>query len=389
MSRQRLSGLVVVAGIVCALAAAPAIAVEGAGQVSTWGDNTYGQLGDGSTTDHLTPKLIPSLTGVQQVEGGREHVLALTTTGAVLAWGWNKHGQVGNGSIGGIVKSPVQVLTSVIDIGAGHYSSFAVKADGTVWGWGQNTSGQIGTGTTALRVRTPRRIEGLGGVSIVDVAGGRNHAIALTAGGNVYAWGSNHYGQLGNGTWQNSGTPVLVSSLTDVVGIFAGRDHNLAVRGDGSVWSWGYNGHGELGDGTGTNRNAPVRVVRLNGSALANIVQVGAGANHSLALRSDGTLWAWGRNNFGQLGDGTFSTRRRAVQVAGLSGVKQMAGGRQNSIAVTTGGEVYTWGENVYGQLGDGTVSTTGRNMPGKVAGLSNVSAVGMGRDYGMAIVVP
>ena len=118
-------------------------------------------------------------------------------------------------------------------------------------------------------------------------------------------------------------------------------------------------------------------------------MQVGAGANHSLALRSDGTLWAWGRNNFGQLGDGAFSTRRRAVQVTGLSDVKQMAGGRQNSIAVTTGGEVYTWGENVYGQLGDGTISTTGRNAPGKVAGLSNVSAVGMGRDYGMAIVVP
>ena len=389
MIRQR-SGLVaaIVAVLLC-LTAPSAIAVDGAGQVSTWGDNTYGQLGDGSTTDHLTPKLIPSLSGVQQLEGGREHVLALTTTGAVLAWGWNKHGQVGNGSTGGIVKSPAQVLTAAIDIGAGHYSSFAVKADGTVWGWGQNTSGQIGSGTTALRVRTPRRIEGLDGVSIVDVAGGRNHAIALTAGGTVYAWGSNQYGQLGNGTWQNSSTPVLVSSLTGVVGIFAGRDHNLAVRSDGSVWSWGYNGHGELGDGTSTNRNAPVRVVRLNGSALGKIVQVGAGANHSLALRSDGTLWAWGRNNFGQLGEGTFSTRRRAVQVSGLSGVEQMAGGRQNSIAVTTGGEVYTWGENLFGQLGDGTVSTTGRNIPGKVASLSNVSAVGMGRDYGMAIVVP
>jgi alpha-tubulin suppressor-like RCC1 family protein len=391
VSRQRLWGLVVagIIAIVCSLVAAPAVAVEGAGQVSTWGDNTYGQLGDGSTTDHLTPKLIPSLTDVQQVEGGREHVLALTTTGAVLAWGWNKHGQVGNGSIGGIVKSPVPVLTGVIDIGAGHYSSFAVKADGKVWGWGQNTSGQIGTGTTALRVRTPRRIEGLDGVSIVDVAGGRNHAIALTTGGNVYAWGSNAYGQLGDGTWKDSSTPVLVSSLNDVVAIFAGRDHNLAVRSDGSVWSWGYNRFGELGDGTGMSRNMPVRVVRLNGSVLGNIVQVGAGANHSLALRSDGTLWAWGRNNFGQLGDGTFSARHRAGQVIGLSGVEQVAGGRQNSIAVTTGGEVYTWGENVYGQLGDGTLSTTGRNAPGKVAGLANVSVVGMGRDYGMAIVVP
>jgi len=391
MSRQRLSGLVV-AGIVAfvlSLTAAPSIAVDGAGQVSTWGDNTYGQLGDGSTTDHLTPKFVPSLAGVSQIEGGREHVLALTSAGTVFAWGWNKHGQVGNGAIGGIVKSPAQILTGATDIGAGHYSSFAVKADGTVWGWGQNTTGQIGSGTTALRVRTPTRIEGLDGLSIVDVAGGRNHALALTDDGSVYAWGDNTYGQLGNGTWQSSSIPVLVASLTDVVGIFAGRDHSLAVRTDGSVWTWGYNGYGELGDGTRTNRNAPVRVIRLNGSALANIVQVGAGANHSLALRSDGTLWAWGRNNFGQLGDGTFSTRRRAARVMGLSGVEQAAGGRQNSIAVTTGGEVLTWGENVYGQLGDGTVSTVGRNTPATVAGLSNVSAVGMGRDYGMAIVVP
>ena len=127
---------------------------------------------------------------------------------------------------GGMVKSPVQILIDAIDIGAGHYSSFAVKVDGTVWGWGQNTTGQIGTATTALRVRTPKRIEGLGGVSIVDVAGGRNHVIALSDDGSVYAWGSNTYGQLGDGTWHNSSTPEPVSSLTDVVGIFAGRDHS-------------------------------------------------------------------------------------------------------------------------------------------------------------------
>ena len=391
MSRHRPSGLVVASlvAVVLSFGAAPAAAIAGAGGVSTWGDNTYGQLGDGSTTDHLTPKPVPSLANVQQIEGGREHVLALTTAGAVLAWGWNKHGQVGNGATGGMVKSPVQIMIDAIDIGTGHYSSFAVKVDGTVWGWGQNTTGQIGTAITALRVRTPKRIEGLGGVSIVDVAGGRNHVIALSDDGRVYAWGSNAYGQLGNATWHDSSTPVLVSSLTDIVAIFAGRDHSLAVRGDGSVWAWGYNGHGELGDGTITNRNAPVRVLRATGTALANIVQVGAGANHSLALRSDGTLWAWGRNNFGQLGDGTFTTRRRAVQVLGVTDAQQVAGGRQNSIAVTTGGEVFTWGENVYGQLGNGTTSSTGRNTPGKVATLSNVSAVGMGRDFGMAIVVP
>jgi alpha-tubulin suppressor-like RCC1 family protein len=180
-----------------------------------------------------------------------------------------------------------------------------------------------------------------------------------------------------------------VSTLADVRSIFAGRDHNLAVLDDGSVWAWGANVNGECGDGTGTNRNVPVRVLRANGTPLANIVQVGAGANHSLALRADGSMWAWGRNNHGQLGDGTYTTRRRAVRVAGLAGVSHMAGGRQNSIAVTGAGVVFVWGENVYGQLGDGTVSTIGRNVPGMVPSLSKVSHVGMGRDYGMAIVVP
>jgi hypothetical protein len=120
----------------------------------------------------------------------------LTSGGAVYAWGWNRHCQVGNGSTAYTVLAPVQVLTGAIDIGAGHYSSYAVKSDGTVWGWGQNTTGQIGPGTTETAVRTPTLIDGLDGIPIVDVAGGRNHALALTSGGTVYAWGANQYGQL-------------------------------------------------------------------------------------------------------------------------------------------------------------------------------------------------
>jgi alpha-tubulin suppressor-like RCC1 family protein len=369
------------------LGAPPVGGVDGAGRVATWGDNTYGQLGDGTRIDHLTPTLI-GLTGIEDVEGGREHALAMTSGGAVYAWGWNKQGQVGNGSTVSTVPSPVQVLTNAVDIGAGHYSSFAVKNDGTVWGWGQNTTGQIGTATATL-VRKPTKIAGLGGITIVEVAGGRNHALALTAAGRVYAWGSNQYGQLGNGTFASSETPVRVSSLSGVVGVFAGRDHSLAVKADGTVWAWGYNHDGELGDLTKIDRNVPVQVRRSSTAMLTNVVQVSAGANHSLALRSDGTVWAWGLNNFGQVGDGTFTMRLRAVQASGLTGVKQVAGARQNSIAVTTAGDVYTWGENVYGQLGSGTVSSSGRNAPGKVTSLSNVSWVGAGRDFGMAVVVP
>jgi alpha-tubulin suppressor-like RCC1 family protein len=387
--RRRTIAIVAIAIAMCTASARPAAGVDGAGSVATWGDNTYGQLGDGTKIDHLTPAQIPSFSDIADVEGGREHALALTSGGAVYAWGWNRKGQVGNGSTAFTVKSPVQVLTDAIDIGAGHYSSFAVKTDGSVWGWGQNSTGQIGTGTTATQVRTPTEIQGLDGIPIVRVAAGRNHVIALTAGGTLYAWGSNADGQLGDGTLTGSATPVQVHSLTDVVSIFAGRDHSVAVRSDGTVWTWGFNRNGELGDGTTRMRKLPVQVMRKNGSALADIVAVSAGANHSLALRSDGTVWAWGKNNFGQLGDGTFTTRLRAVKVASLTDVQQIAGARQNSIAVTTAGDVYTWGENVYGQLGDGTVSSSGRNTPGEVPNLSNVSMVGAGRDFGIAIVVP
>jgi alpha-tubulin suppressor-like RCC1 family protein len=155
------------------------------------------------------------------------------------------------------------------------------------------------------------------------------------------------------------------------------------------VWAWGFNRNGELGDGTTTMRKLPVQVLRANGDPLTHVVAVSAGANHSLALRENGTVWAWGKNADGQLGDGTFTTRLRAVKVVSLTGVKQIAGARQNSIAVTTTGDVYTWGENTYGQLGNGTTSTTGRDTPRRVSGLSNVSVVGAGRDFGMAIVVP
>ncbi len=379
----------VVLALVLSFGTGSAAAIDGAGTVATWGDNTYGQLGDGTKIDHLTPQQIPSFPGIADIEGGREHALAMTSSGTVYAWGWNRKGQVGNGSTAYTVTKPVPVLTGAIDIGAGHYSSFAVKSDGSVWGWGQNASGQIGTGTSAAHVRTPTKIEGLDGISVVDVAGGRDHVLALSDAGSVYAWGSNEFGQLGNGTLVSTATPVLVSSLSNVTSIFAGRDHSLAVKADGTVWTWGFNRNGELGDGTTTKRKVPVEVRRANGNPLTGIVQVTAGANHSLALRFDGAVFSWGSNDHGQLGDGTFTTRLRAVKVAALTDVEDVAGGRQNSIAVTTAGDVYTWGENVYGQLGDGTTSTTGRNTPGKVTTLSNVSVVGLGRDYGMAIVVP
>ena len=298
-------------------------------------------------------------------------MVARTAQGDVYAWGWNRHGQVGNGSTGGSVKSPVKVLSGVSDVGAGHYSSFAVKNDGTVWAWGRNDTGQLGDGSTTNR-RSPVQVQGLDGATIVQVSGGRNHTIALADDGTVYAWGNNAYGQLGDGTTLSRLEAEVVPGLADVVDLFAGRDHCLAVTGAGTVWSWGRNRSGQLGNGKTANRTSPVRVkTMVNGVSvnLSTVVAVGAGADHSLALTSGGEVYAWGANTWGQLGDGTFSKRTRAVAISSLSDIVAVAGGRQSSIALASSGSVFTWGDNRLGQLGDGETGATGRTTPVRFPG--------------------
>jgi alpha-tubulin suppressor-like RCC1 family protein len=387
LRRVALAALAAIALV--AFGAPTSFAATDAGDVWAWGSNAYGQLGDGTLTAHHSPEVVTGASSVVDVEGGREHVLALTSGGTVLTWGWNRYGQVGNGSSTVAVRTPRSVLTNAASIAAGHYSSFAVLTDGSIRAWGRNDTGQLGDGTTTNR-RSPVRVSGLSGITIVQVAGGRNHTIALAGDGTVLAWGSNQYGQLGDGTTADHHTPEPVPGLTDVVAVFAGRDHSLALTSAGTVWAWGYNRHGELGDGTTTNRPSPVPVTTIVSGApvaLSGIVALGAGANHSLALTGTGREFAWGWNTYGQLGDGTFTTRKRAVRVKDLTDVAAIAGGRQSSIAVTQDGSVFTWGDNRFGQLGDGTTSTTGRNLPASVPGIANVSGVGMGLDYGVAIV--
>ena len=359
-------------------------AVTGAGAVWNWGANNYGQLGDGSSTAHLNPKALPGNLSILQLEGGREHALARTASGDVYAWGWNKYGQVGNGSSAGTIKSPAKVMSGASDIGAGHYSSFAVKS-GAVWAWGRNDTGQLGDGSKTNR-RSPVQVSGLSGLTIVQVAGGRNHAMALSDDGHVYTWGSNQYGQLGDGTSTSTTSAHVVPGLTGIVEIFAGRDHNLALGSGGQIWAWGRNQSGQLGDGTKTSRRSPVRVTTGANVFLSNVVAIGAGADHSLALTSGGDVYAWGANSWGQVGDGSTTARTRAVHLS-LSNIVAIAGGRQSSIALTQGGDVYTWGDNRQGQLGHGSITSTGRTTPWHIDGLSGVSAVGLGMDYGMVVI--
>jgi alpha-tubulin suppressor-like RCC1 family protein len=216
------------------------------------------------------------------------------------------------------------------------------------------------------------------GVSPVITAGDLQ-SLALKSDGTVWAWGRNNVGQLGDGTTINKSTPVQVSNLTDVVTLANGVGiHFFAFKSDGTVWAWGLNSNGQLGDGTRTNRSTPVQ---LN---LSNVVSIARGGSHTLALKSDGTVWSWGFNYYGQLGDGTTTDRLTPVQVSQLTNVVAIAAGFYQSYALKSDGTVWAWGSNNLGQLGDGT--TADRHVPVRVQGLNNVNAIVAGISHALAL---
>ncbi|WP_164986377.1 DUF11 domain-containing protein [Streptomyces roseicoloratus] len=345
------------------------------GGVVAWGANGSGQLGDGTTTDRTTPVRVCAvgetapcasyLKGVVAVAAGAAHSMALLTDGTVVSWGDNGQGRLGDGTPVDHRASPVRVcavheavpcatyLSGVTALAAGARHSLAVRADGSVASWGLNAAGQLGDGTTQDRP-VPVLVSGLTGA--VSVAGGAAHSLAVGADGTVRAWGEGD--ALGDGVGARTGTPVRVcaveeavpctSFLTGVRSVAAGAHHSLAARTDGTVVSWGDNGQGAIGDGTDLDRRVPVQVCAPDGCAtkLSGVTQVAAGATgaHSLALRDDGTVRAWGLNRSGQLGDGTRTTGTFPVRVCAagqsapcgrlLEGVTSLAGGDTHTVAL-------------------------------------------------------
>jgi RHS repeat-associated protein len=208
-----------------------------------------------------------------------------------------------------------------------------------------------------------------------------SHSLALRADGTVWAWGNNTDGQLGNNSTTNAKTPVQASGLSGISAIAAapGGYHSLALKSDGTLWSWGLNSSGQLGNNSTTNAKTPVQV-----NGLAGAVAIGAGANHSLAVKSDGTAWAWGANSCGQLGNNSTTNAKVPVQVSGLTGVSAVAGGSCHSLALKSDGTVWTWGSNTYGQLGNGT--TTSSLVPIQVTNLTGVIAIAAGANDSLAL---
>ena len=341
-------------------------AITAAGAAKCWGYNSAGELGDGTTDEHLTAVAVSGLSsGVAAIAVGESHTCGLSDAGGVTCWGRNGVGELGDGSTITHSTTPVSVSglsSGVAAISAGGSHTCALTMGGAVKCWGYNVYGELGDGTTDSS-STPVAVVGLSG-GVVAISNGTLHTCALTSAGGVLCWGLNNAGQLGDGTTTERHAPVGVSGLSSGVrAIAAGGGHTCALMESGVVKCWGMNGDGQLGDGTTGPSSIPVNVLGLSGGVEA----IAAGTFHSCVLISGGAAQCWGFNVGGQLGDGTTLPRSGPVSVLGLSDAVAISVGYLHSCALTSSGDPVCWGYNASGQLGDGT--KTERHAPVEVVG--------------------
>jgi alpha-tubulin suppressor-like RCC1 family protein len=346
-----------------------------------WGDNYAGQVGDGTQAMRTSPARPLGLDdGVSQVAAGEGHTLAVRDPGTVLAWGKNTDGQLGDGTLDAhLIPLPVATLTGVTKVSAGLSHSLALKSNGTVWAWGDNSKGQLGNGTDTDR-RRPVQVSILTGVT--EIAAGNEFNLARRLDGTVWAWGSNSRGQLGDGTQTPRSRPVKVVGLTNIVQIAAGSSHSMAVRSDGVAFGWGDNEDGEIGDGTVDSRVVPGQVRLVTGV----ITRVAAGSGFTVAV-VDGRLYWWGvwcaqsdRDTGLCFADPTPQAERIP-----LSGVTHITAGRYHALAILSDGTLWSWRSNRFGQLGDGT--TTLRISPVQVLGANGTVMVDAGASHTVVVV--
>jgi alpha-tubulin suppressor-like RCC1 family protein len=358
-----------------------------------WGKNLHGELGDAASVDTnhpITTNFFPSGTTLRRLSAGDgsplegSHSLAVDDGHHAFGWGFNSAGQVGNGQFGVDSFIPAQVcgtgqaspctqfIESVVAVAAGGFHSLALDSFGTVWGWGFNQSGQVGvsSGPVNVPVRNTPLFAQLhqqpGAPVITAIAAGSNHSLALDSRGVVWAWGDNSSGQLGIGSFPLGtppfiATPVTFPETVKVTAIAAGGRHTLAIDSNGTLWTWGFNQFGQLGLSSFDDHfNTPQKLIHF--PANTRIVAIAGGSSHSLALDSIGRVWAFGRNLVGQLGNNTFIDSHGPSKVAFPAGTPKAIGisaGGAHSLAIDSQHRLWAWGLNSNGQLGNPQVGNS------------------------------
>ncbi|MCL1859732.1 MAG: hypothetical protein FWF92_10945 [Oscillospiraceae bacterium] len=326
------------------------LATKNDGSLWAWGWNYYGQLGDGTTDRQSIPVKI--MDGVMAACAGDNHSLAIKSDGSLWTWGLNNYGQLGDGTTEDKL-TPIKIMDDVTAVNAGGGYSLAIKSDGSLWTWGLNYYGRLGDGTTEDKL-TPIKIMD----DVKEAIAGNKHSLAIKNDGSLWAWGNNNFGSLGDGTIgtnESKSTPVKI--MDDVIAISAGGqnngDHSFAIKSDGSLWAWGNNSYGQLGNGEIKDYNpTPVKI-------MDGVMAISAGDLHSFAIKNDGSLWGWGNNSGGRLGDGTFTipdkeNNDKTTPIKIMDDVTAISAG-PHSLAIKNDGSLWVWGINMYGSLGDGT----------------------------------
>ncbi len=361
------------------------------GPLFGWGSNTYRQLGSdiAAEFDNVTsPQVVPNVNNATDIAGGSGFSLALLADGTVRSWGNGLSGSLGDGTTTGTWQGDPTVRRTVSRIGselpgatrifAGESLAYATLTDGSVVGWGEGAFTPLGDTAQTMNSTTPIAIQGLN--DITDIAIGRYHQLAVREDGRVLAWGYNLNGQMGNGN-ENMGTAIPTPALVPGIGVntakavqvAASHGHSVALLADGTVWAWGWNQNGQLGNGTfgaGTHTGVPGQV-----QGISNAVAIAAGHGHTLALLADGTVKAWGAGTNGRLGNGgdTPTNNNPPVNVTGLDDIVEIEAGLYSNYARTSDGSVWSWGGNESGQLGLG--DTESHAVPGLIPQV-RVSAV-------------
>lgn len=354
------------------------VAIKSDGSLWTWGRNLEGQLGQGSSSSMNQPERVGNSNDWMSASAGLRHTLGIKSNGTLWSWGYNEAGQLGSGSDLS-TNTPQQIGSgnnwASVSAGAGH--TLGVQKDGTLWSWGLNADGQLGDKSNAIKF-APVPVGSTR--NWTSVSAGAYHSLGINRDGHAHAWGANDLGQLGLHSNTNQNLPVsMVTSGWAIIS--AGENFSLGIKADGTLWGWGFNEYYQLNGVGGTaNQNAPVQI---NNATDWKVISTGSA--HSLAIKKDGTLWGWGYNVFGQIIGGSADPRGQLlVQIGTAADWKSVSAGSYYSMAIKNDGTLWAWGMNWAGQLGIG--STVNQSTPVQVGTATDWAAISCGDAHSLGI---